>query len=58
MDDSPSQLDDDARFDRAMADHAELVARLANGDLHALDSLVEVVGGVEVVAARTISAAD
>ncbi len=58
MADEPVHVDDDARFDRALAEHAELVARLASGDVHALDSLIEAAAGVEVVGSRTIAPAD
>ncbi|HTJ75659.1 MAG TPA: hypothetical protein VL337_09870 [Acidimicrobiales bacterium] len=41
----------------ALQDHDELVQRLADGDVHALDSLIEAVAGVRVVESRTITPA-
>lgn len=51
--DSPDQPD----YTQALDKHRELVDRLAAGDLHALDSLIEVVAGVRVVTSRTITPA-
>ena len=44
-------------FVEAFQDHDELVQRLADGDVHALDSLIEAVAGVPVVQSRTITPA-
>lgn len=44
-------------YDQALEEHSELVERFAAGDVHALDSLIEAVAGVRVVASRTITPA-
>jgi len=41
----------------ALRDHDDLVQRFADGDVHALDSLIETVAGVRVVNSRTITPA-
>ena len=40
-------------FDEALEEHDDLVQRFADGDVHALDSLIEAVAGVRVVQSRT-----
>lgn len=47
----------DAEFAEAFETHGDLVERLASGDLHALDSLIEATAGVRVVASRTVTPA-
>lgn len=44
-------------FTEALEAHDDLVQRFADGDVHALDSLIEAVAGVRVVQSRTISPA-
>lgn len=44
-------------YSEALDDHDDLVQRLADGDVHALDSLIEAVAGVRVVQSRTITPA-
>lgn len=44
-------------FAEALQEHDELVQRFADGDVHALDSLIEAVAGVRVVQSRTITPA-
>lgn len=44
-------------YTEALDDQHDLVQRLAAGDLHALDSLIETVAGVRVVSSRTITPA-
>ncbi len=52
--DEPTQ-DREPEYTEALRDHDDLVQRLADGDVHALDSLIEIVGGVRVVSSRTIT---
>ncbi|MGH9057104.1 MAG: hypothetical protein ACRDYY_14765 [Acidimicrobiales bacterium] len=49
--------DEQPDFTEAFEAHSELVERLAGGDLHALDSLIEATAGVRVVASRTVTPA-
>jgi hypothetical protein len=42
-------------FAEALEEHDDLVQRFADGDVHALDSLIEAVAGVRVVDSRTIT---
>ncbi len=44
-------------YTEALRDHDDLVQRFADGDVHALDSLIETVAGVRVVNSRTITPA-
>ncbi len=47
--------EDEHNYTEAFERHNELVQRLAAGDLHALDSLIEAIAGVQVVASRAIT---
>ena len=42
-------------FAEALQEHDDLVQRFADGDVHALDSLIESVTGVRIVESRTIT---
>lgn len=44
-------------YREALQEHDDLVQRFADGDVHALDSLIEAVAGVRVVQSRTITPA-
>lgn len=44
-------------YTEALQDHDDLVQRFADGDVHALDSLIEAVAGVRVVESRTVTPA-
>jgi hypothetical protein len=44
-------------YTEALGDNDDLVQRFADGDVHALDSLIETVAGVRVVNSRTITPA-
>lgn len=44
-------------FGEALQEHDDLVQRFADGDVHALDSLIEAVAGVRVIQSRTITPA-
>lgn len=48
---------DQPDYTQALEEHSDLVERFAAGDLHALDSLIEVVAGVRVMTSRTITPA-
>lgn len=48
---------DQPDYSQAFEEHSQLVERLAAGDVHALDSLIEAVAGVRVVTSRTITPA-
>jgi hypothetical protein len=55
--DQPVDSCDQPDYTQALEEHGELVERFAAGDLHALDSLIEVVAGVRVVTSRTVTPA-
>jgi hypothetical protein len=44
-------------YTEALRNNDDLVQRFADGDVHALDSLIEAVAGVRVVNSRTITPA-
>lgn len=44
-------------FGEALQERDDLVQRFADGDVHALDSLIEAVAGVRVVQSQTITPA-
>ena len=54
--DEPSR-DREPDYTEALRDHDDLVQRFADGDVHALDSLIEAAAGVRVVSSRTITPA-